>query len=249
MPLLLSSLSSFMFDPRQMPAGEVHLVTEDLSAAHMTLAAIVASGIARRFDYRKVSFSVSSELRPGVDNVLIGSKGFVEPFLTRRGVAAGTIEGGYLRLLHLPAVAGGEPDPRHALLVISGHNEEAVKIGAVTFANISFAYPGTPDLRAYQFSLPDIGMYTGRQVLNADRTYEFKTLNFPTQSFTGLNAGSRSIDFRLPSDFLIKQNQYAKLGLNLSYGAGLRSDSSLNVSVNGKGARAIPLDSAAGGFI
>ena len=65
----------------------------------------------------------------------------------------------------------------------------------------------------------------------------------------GLNPGERTITFRLPPDFHIRPNQHAKLLMNFSYGVGLKNDSSFNVSVNGRGVRAVRLDSATGTFI
>ena len=44
-PLDLSKLSGFVFDPRLTPEGSVHLVTEDLSEPAVNAAAVVASGI------------------------------------------------------------------------------------------------------------------------------------------------------------------------------------------------------------
>lgn len=245
-PTELSSLSSFVFDPRLMPAGEVHLVTEDDSARSATLAGIVASGIARRFDYRRVGFTVSREPRPGVDNVLIGKRAFAVKVLGEAAVRP--VKGGYLKVLPM-RTAAGVADPTRAMLVVTGESDLAVKIAAITFTNISFKFPGTDELEAFEFKLPEVEQYSGRETIRTDQTYPLSTLNFPTQSFVGINPGSRAITFRLPPDFHIRPNQYAKLALNFSYGAGLKSDSSFNIAVNGKGVRAVALDSASGNFI
>ena len=142
---------------------------------------------------------------------------------------------------------GSRPDT--ALLVISSPDENAARLAAIIFSNISFRFPGSDELRAFAFELPDVEQYSGRETIATDKIYSLKTLNFPTQSFVGINPGSRNITFRLPPDFHIRPNQYAKISLNFSYGAGLKSDSSFNVSVNGRGVRAVQLDSASGAFI
>ena len=85
-------------------------------------------------------------------------------------------------------------------------------------------------------------------MLEASKTYDFKTLNFPTTTFHGLNPSGKSIRFRLPADFLIRQNLAARLVLNFSYGAGTRSDSALNIVVNDTAVRAIRLGDVDGGF-
>jgi hypothetical protein len=94
-----------------------------------------------------------------------------------------------------------------------------------------------------------VSQYSGRETIATDTVYSLRTLNFPTQSWVGLNPGERTITFRLPPDFHIRPNQNAKLLMNFSYGVGLKNDSSFNVSVNGRGVRAVRLDSATGTFI
>jgi hypothetical protein len=246
-PLQLSALSSFVFDPRLMPAGEVHIVTEDDSARSATIAGIVASGIARRFDYRAVSFTVSRKLRPGMDNVVVGKRPFASGMLGQAAPLK-AVRGGLLRMAHM-AAADGVPDPRRALLVVTGETDEAVKLAAITFTNISFRFPGSQELEAFGFTIPEVRQYSGRETIATDQLYELNTLNFPTQSFVGVNPGARSISFRLPPDFHIRPNQYAKLSLNFSYGAGLKNDSSFSILVNGRGVRAVALDSPSGNFI
>jgi hypothetical protein len=91
-------------------------------------------------------------------------------------------------------------------------------------------------------------LYGGREVLQANQLYDFKTLNFPTTSFRGINPAASRIAFRLPADFLIKQNLSAQLKLNFSYGAGARGDSALNIVVNDHAVRAIRLGDQEGGF-
>jgi len=246
-PMQLSALSSFVFDPRLMPAGEVHIVTEDDSARSATIAGIVASGIARRFDYRPVSFTVSRKLRPGIDNVVIGKRPFASGMLGQSAPLK-AVRGGLLRMAPMSA-ADGAPDPKRALLVVTGETDEAVKLAAITFTNISFRFPGSQELEAFGFTIPEVRQYSGRETIATDQVYELNTLNFPTQSFVGVNPGARSITFRLPPDFHIRPNQYAKLSLNFSYGAGLKNDSSFSILVNGRGVRAVALDSPSGNFI
>jgi cellulose synthase (UDP-forming) len=249
LPRELSALSTHVFDPRLMPAGEVHIVIPDNTAGSASLAGIVASGVARRFDYRRVSFTVSRTLRPGVDNVVVGKRAFVQMVPGAKAAALDKpLRGGYLKLLPMVA-ADGSPDPAHALLLLSGEDDAASKLAAITFSNISFRFPGTDELAAFDFALPEVSQYSGRETIATDTTYPLKTLDFPTQSWVGLNPGERSITFRLPPDFHIRPNQHAKLLMNFSYGVGLKNDSSFNVAVNGRGVRAVRLDSATGTFI
>ncbi|HET6264987.1 MAG TPA: UDP-forming cellulose synthase catalytic subunit [Usitatibacter sp.] len=249
LPRELSALSTHVFDPRLMPAGEVHIVTADTSVGSAALAGIVASGVARRFDYRRVGFTVSRSLKPGVDNVVVGKRSFVQKVPGVKAADLATpLKGGYLKLLPMLA-PDGAADPAHALLLLSGEDDAATKLAAITFSNISFRFPGTDELRAFDFALPEVSQYSGRETIATDTIYTLKTLNFPTQSWVGLNPGERSISFRLPPDFHIRPNQHAKLLMNFSYGVGLKNDSSFNVGVNGRGVRAVRLDSPTGTFI
>ncbi len=256
-PLKLSALSNFLFDPKLNP-DDVNIVMPDLGADTIGAASIIASGVAQKFDYRSVGFTVSREIAPGRDNVLIGDKAFVSKVVPRGELDPEDIQGPFLKILPLPRgdgrdgrgrrVRGGE-DPYHALIVVSGLNKEHVKLAAETFAVMSAPFPETDAMTVTGLVMPDIPLYGGRGVIKADATYTFKALNFPSHTFVGGNANGAEIRFRLPADFLIKQNRYAELSLHYSYGAANRADSVLNVSVNGKLFRGINLDDARGALI
>ncbi|HEY5995287.1 MAG TPA: cellulose biosynthesis cyclic di-GMP-binding regulatory protein BcsB [Gallionellaceae bacterium] len=256
-PLKLGEAANWVFDPKQFPEGAVNLVADTSTPEAVTMMSMAASGIARRFDYRKVKFSHSDDIRQGMDNVLIGTTAFVGEVLARYGIPLEAQEGGLIKVFYVPKKDGGK-DGLHALIVVTGKQEMELKIAAETFANMSLPYPGTDEMRAVAFSMPDISMYSGREELIPDKVYEFSTLGLQSSSFLGFNGRATprgfsnpasDISFRLPPDFMIKQNQYAKLKLNFSYGAGLRPDSSLNVSLNERQIRDIHLDSPSGNYI
>jgi hypothetical protein len=247
-PLRLGEVSSWIFDPKQFPEAAVNMVADTSTPEATTMVAIAASGIARRFDYRKVKFSHSADIKPDMDNVLIGTTAFVSSVLTKYGIKQDAFDGGLIKVFYVPKSDGGK-DGLHALIVVEGEKPATLKVAAETFANMSLPYPGTEEMHAYEFSMPDISMYSGRRELVTDKLYDFKTLGLSTAKFSGFNGGSSEINFRLPPDFLIKQNQYAKLVLNLSYASGLRQDSSLSLMLNGKLVRDIHLDSPSGNYI
>ncbi len=256
-PLKLGEVSGWTFDPKQFPEVTVNVVADAATPESVTMMGMVASGIARRLDYRKVKFSHSDDIKPGVDNVLVGPFAYVSGILTRYGISLEPSEGGMIKVFYVPKKDGGK-DGLHALYVITGKQAVELKIAAETFANMSLPYPGTDEMHALGFSMPDITMYSGREQLEPEEVYEFETLGMPTVSFTGFNGRattkgtgnpSSGITFRLPSDFLIKQNQYARLKLNFAYGAGLRADSALSIFLNDKQIRDIHLDSPSGNYI
>ncbi|MDT8316950.1 MAG: cellulose biosynthesis cyclic di-GMP-binding regulatory protein BcsB [bacterium] len=245
-PLKLSAISDYLFDPKISPNGEVNLIMQDTSM--VSIGGIVSSGIARRFDYKKVIFSVSDDIREGVDNILIGDNVFVEGFLKNRGVNTKPGEGSLLRIMHLPK-GNTKLDQSHALIIVSGADKNQIKLAAMTMAIISLPYPDTDEMTPKEFSIPDIAQYGGRSVLLPDKTYDYKTLKFGSQTFRGINPTPADVDFRLPSDFFVKQNMYADLSFSYTYGAKMRGDSVLNVSINGRHIRAIPLDRETGDLI
>jgi len=248
LPLKLGEVTGLIFDPKQFPEATVNIVTENVTRDSVTLAGIVASGIARRFDYRKVKFGYSNRIKQGMDNVLIGSEEFAASQGFSSSQTSVSSSAGTLKISHLPA-GDGLVDDKHALLFITGDKPETLKVVAETLASMTLPYPGTEEMSSHGFSMSDITMYSGRQTLTADKIYDFKTLNQPTYSFEGLNPNPIILSFRLPPDFLIKQNQYAKISLNLSYGTGLRPGSGINVVVNDKPLRAIQLDNVGGSYV
>lgn len=259
-PLQLSKAPGFLFDPKIMPGGEVNIVADGYTTDVLTHSGVVASGVAKRFDYRKVAFTTSREIRRGYDNILIGEKKFVEDFLARRGVEGVSIKGPLIKILSLPpdeelfkATAPEETknlnDAGHALLVVSGLDSNHLKIAAATLANLTFPYPGTDEMTPLEFHLPEITLYGGKRMLLSDRAVRFKALDFATHTFKGFQGTPVDISFRLPPDFFIKENQYVRLILNYTYGAGLRPDSVLNVTLNGIHVRSLNMDKAAGEFI
>ncbi len=75
-PLVLSKAHNFLFDNKTFERGNINIVIPgghaDASDTMLTTATVLASGIAKRFDYVPVTFSVSDKIKPGVDNIMIG---------------------------------------------------------------------------------------------------------------------------------------------------------------------------------
>ena len=252
-PAKISSISDFLFDPKLLPMGEVNLVLENTNQDIVSVAGIVASGIAKRFDYKKVIFSTSSDVKPGYDNILVGSKGFLQKFLQSKGLQPPQVPGPLLKIMHLPAPGTGRApaalDPSHALIIVSGVDSDQLKLAAETLAIISSSFPNDDEMIVTEFRLPEIPMYGGKLVVTPEKKYTFKTLNFNTHTFKGINSNHRQLVFRLPADLRIKPNLYVDLSLFYSFGAAIRSDSVLNISLNDTKVRAIQLDNIKGDAI
>lgn len=251
-PLRLSELPELIFDPKIMNEAHLHLITENIKdEGTLTPAGIVASGAALRFDYRKTVFTLSNQVSEGMDNILVGEKSFVEGFLKDFGVNM-TVEGPTLKLIHLPAKFKESElsfDPSHVLLVVTGRNADEIKLAAETMSILSIPFPDTDEMRVSEFALPEIGLYEGKQMVTAGEKYPFKKMNFKSRTFSGLDPAQEDITFRLPPDFFIKQNQQATISLDFSFGAGMKSDSSINILLNGEFVATARLDNQNGGLI
>ena len=250
LPLELSAMEEFLFDPKILPHGKVNIILEDLSSESASLASIVASGIALKFDYRKVLFEVSQSIKPGMDNVVIGKNEFIRSFMKRegKGTTIDNLNGPLLKIMHLPSEKN-EKDPTNALIVISGDDFNQVKLASETMAILSFPFPNVDEITPIKYNVPDIKPYSGRQMLEADKKYTIDTLGFNTHTFIGMGSKPRDLRFRLPPDAFIKQNMYAELSLYFAYGAGMKKTSALNILINGNHIRAIHLNNEAGNFI
>ncbi len=246
-PLNMHAAAEFAFDARIITDNVVNLVLENSAADTVTVAGIVASGIARKYVYRPVSFTVSETMVPGRDNVLIGKKEFVEQVM-----------GGYqtdipvtepmVKVVPLPHMENGRVihDASHALFIVTGLTSDHLKMAAETMAIMNFPFPGSDEIRVREFRLPDVTMYSGKNIITTEKQHRFRSLDFKTHTFRGMQPAPAEITFRLPPDFMIKQNEYAKINLNFAYGAGMRLDSALNILVNDTHVRAINLDKPTG---
>ena len=256
-PMYLSSVSNFLFDPKIFPYAKLNIVSEYKSPESASLASTVASGVALRFDYRTVVFSTSNGIKAGVDNVLIGDKEFIESFL---GGESLNISGPYLQILPVPsgkaeALGDGAEfspgavsavDNTRALIVVSGSTPEQIRTAATALAVLSFPFPNADRMEVKNIALPEVRTYTGKSIIRPGSEYSFATLGFPNQVFKGASPQPKDLTFRLPADLLIEPNRYAELSLHLVYGAGMRSDSVLNILLNGEPASAIHLDNPNG---
>jgi len=236
-PLRLSSVANILFDPKMFGPNMVNVVLESRTAELMRLAAVAASGVAMRFEYRPVQFTVSDELLKGSDNIVIGSAKFLSKIMGDSGVS---VPPAPLAVLHMPG------DREHALIYIGGETEEVMLKNAQAFSTLSYPLPDAGYAHIKDIALPAVSQYQGKNVVAQNSSYTFKDLGLPTRTFRGISPGSEAIAFRLPADAMVKENENMVLSIHLVYSAGLRSDSALNMVLNGKFAGSIPLNDEKG---
>lgn len=250
LPLRLSALPDLVFDPKIPLPEKIHVLVESPSRSDAMRAVLAASAAALRFAYRPVEFSVSDHLVPGRDNILVGSEAFVRKIL---GEKAPKTPEAYLEVRHMPAdLITGLPsdeatDPTHALIIVSGPNDDAVSRAVQSLAVLSFPFPDTAATMVKDLKVPTLDPYEAPGMLRFDQTYTFQNLGFQTVTFQGYKPAPSVLRFRLPSDILIKPHKYATLSLHVAYSAGMREDSVLGLFLNGKFFSSIPLKDKNGG--
>ncbi len=253
-PMSLSAVNSFLFDPKLVGTNLLHIVVEDLSEDNLYLAGIVASGVAIRFQYRPVHFTLSSDIREGMDNVVIGSKAFLTQLLQD---SSPSVVAAIIGILPVPKevevyendelVRKTVPDPTCGLICISGTTREEITRAAHAFSLLSYPLPDAKYTRVGDLIVPEVSRYAGRARIAPGDRYVIRDLGFSTTTFRGFRPGSKDFTFRIPSDLLLKPNEHAVLSVHLAYGSEMRQDSVVNINLNGNFVGAIPLDDKNGG--
>lgn len=249
-PLLLSEAGDFLFDPRQHEDNAVHIVIQEYSPRLLELATLAAAGVALRFDYRPVHFSLSTKLQGGVDNVVVGSTELVDKMLSGYGIET---RGNHLGLAYLPrtdgvASSGDGPDRYHALLYIVGNDLDTLARNVEAFSLLSSSLPATPGCTITDVRLPQITKASGKNVVIPGKEYSFAELDWKTTTFRGEKSTPSAVSITLPSDLFLEENRTMDLSLNLAYAAKMRDDSSLSMDINNHFVASIPLENSSGGL-
>lgn len=251
-PSRVSAINDFLFDPRNIVDTRVNLVVPALSPNHLQAAALVASGIGLRYEYRVPEVALANSLSPGVDNVLIAVNRDLQALLPEpMQLEAGPV----IAIRPLPEKKIGpsglvewDPNPGYALVVVTGKDETEMLTAAQAFAALSYPLPGSPTTRISNLRLPDIEERMIQHGLSADQTYTFASLGAATSEFRGISAPRLNLDLRLPSDLYFSPNKFASIILHMAYDAMMRSDSVLNIRLNGKFVSGVPLDNPRGDY-
>jgi hypothetical protein len=249
-PLDLERALSLCFDPRRPGTARVHLVVETLDEHTLENAALAACGAALRLQYRPLELTLSDTLRPGMDNILVGTPAFAH-LVGRAEVPTGAA----VSVARLPMMEGADEDdgqaeeaadPAHALFLVTGAEPAALASAARAFALP--AHPMGRDSSALirGVTVPEPGRYAVRNMIHPGTRVPLSSLGLSTTTFTPGDDRPVDVVVKLPSDALVKTNRRAVLGVDFAYASGLRDDSALNVLLNGEFLRAVPMSQEAG---
>jgi hypothetical protein len=252
-PQRVSAIADFLFDPRNIFDTRVNLVIPELTPAYLKAASLAASGIALRYEYRAPDLILSQTLRPGMDNILIAMRkhlGSVAPNLKT------TLEGAGIAVHHLTekrsAPAPGQPDavenPLRALVVISAQEEADIETACRAFASLSYPLPDSPSTRIAAVKLPEVDEHMLQKGLQPGKTYTLASLGIRTTEFRNISPPPLDIELRFPSDLYLSPNTFASVILHMAYDSAMRSDSVLNIRLNGKFISGVRLDNPKGDY-
>ena len=252
-PDRVSAVSDFIFDARNIFDPAVNIVMPDLSRDRTRMAMLAGAGAALRYDYRPPRFSLSDRILPGRDNIVIGSAAEIESALSRKitldpgaSIAVGPLRYAVRGTGSLPVV--NIEDSGYALIALSGENPEELERAVRAFAALSYPFPDTASASVKELALPPVERHMVKKGLFPDRSYELASLGMPTTVFRGMASPVRGVDLRLPSDLYLTPNRFLTIELHMAYDAAMRSDSVLNIRLNGKFVSGIRLDNPRGGY-
>lgn len=199
----------------------------------------VTQGVALGLGFRPLEVTTGTSLLAGTDNIVIGPMSELTQFLTATEI--GSINGPFIGIKPLPG------DATRFLLVISGRNPEDVGQAAYAFSLINFPLPNSQFAQVDTMSLPDKPFWVRNAPLHDPGIYAFSQLGLEKDaSIQGWNTGTVQLETYMPGDISNEDGSNIELRLHFSYGAAFRSDSVLNMFVNGQFQTAIRLDDARG---
>lgn len=173
----------------------------------------------------------------GHDAFLVGNKEQLSQLIPQDVLQA--IQGPYLGLFRQDA------DPAHFFLVVSGRNNDEVKMAAKSFALLDAPFPAAQQTVISDLMLPDANSVLAKQSILSARSYRFSALDY-SNSVMHAEQTAAKLQFRLPADFYSTEDAMVSLNLDLAYGAGMRKDSVININLNDSFVHAIQLKEAGG---
>jgi hypothetical protein len=233
----------------------------DYTDTDLQWGALATEGVSLRLDYKPVTLHMAAAKRkqavePGdaktndplpwldqselhTDLILLGTRDELAPYCDAhsKNDLTKTIQGPYLGIF--PAA-----DPRYQIIVLSGTSEEEVTLAAQAFTLNRFAFPDYAAMVVREVNFPKVQQNKMPQILQPGVCYPFSELGF--KSISRISHKRIDVKFTVPPDLLAKEKATAKFLLDMSYGAGFREDSALNIFLNGLFEKAISLNDKAG---
>jgi len=225
-PMRISALRDIIDEKLWYPYP-FHIAVPDTAAKEESIlswGSIVSQGVGLALGVQPFRVTHSTSLRPGMDNIVIGTMNSLTQFLTATEI--GAINGSFIAVKPMP------DDPKHYLIVISGRNEEQVSQACLAFSMINFPLPDSQYAQVDRLALPEKPMYIRNSPLSEPGSYTLRRLGYQTTTIKGFNTGSIEIPIYMPGDLSSNDMSNIELRLNFVYGAAARQDSTLNFFVD-----------------
>lgn len=253
----LSELSSLINDRLDHYSLSILRSDETVSDDYLYWGALIAQGVQLRLKYvpmkldeqpvtpyakaldatgKPARFNINPE-QLSHDAVLLGTKAQLEKLLPADISQA--ITGPYLGIFQQ------DQNQENFILIVSGNNDKDVKTAVQTFALLTSTFPDTQHTVIDKSTIPDNLVGYPKNSIIPDHTYQFSQLGFTNQSLDADNPDAK-LDIRIPADLYGTEDKVVKINLNLAYGAGMRKDSVINISLNGLFNHAIQLKETEG---
>ncbi|CAN5428694.1 hypothetical protein BH09VER1_BH09VER1_30370 [soil metagenome] len=216
-----------------LPSSGGQVSDEDLS-----LGSTVTQGVALALNNEQFRVFTANALRPGMDNIVIGTARALSGFLTSTEIDS--VKGCFLAIKSLPG------DPTHCMIIVSGGDSNEVAQSAWALGLVNFPLPDSKYATFDPARLPDKPVYLRNAPINGPGVYSFRQLGFLTRAVNGWHTGGFSLNTYMPGDISKDDQSNVELRLHFVYGAALRKDSTLDVFVNKQFQTAIRLDDIRG---
>ena len=252
-PERVSAISNFIFDPKNIFDSRINIVIPKLTEQYTRLAALAGAGVALRYEYRQPKFSLSDKIQEQRDNIIIGITEDIKDILPK-GVE--TKSGASIVVEPMKTASGNrdtllatnDVDPSHALITLSGNSVEELDRAVKAFSALTYSFPDSAATKINRLDLPAVKPHMIQKGLAPGKSYNLDSLGMPSTVFRGMASPATGVDIRLPSDLYLTPNRFASIVLHMAYDAAMRSDSVLNIRINGKFISGIPLDNPQGDY-
>jgi len=204
-----------------------HIVFPDSTAKEdsvLSWGSVVSQGIALSLGVQPFRITHANSLRPGMDNIVIGTMNTLTPFLTSTEINA--INGSFI------GVKPMRDDPNNYMIILSGRSEEEVGQAVLAFSLVNYPLPDAQFALIDRLALPFRAMYVRNAPFQDPGSYTLESLGIRTRTIRGFNTGSFQIPMYMPGDLSPRDRSNVELRLNFVYGAALRSDSVVNFFIN-----------------
>ena len=236
------------FDSRAWLNREIAVVSgsERVSESQLSAAALVMQGVGLRMGMRPVRVQVFAASRAqatgpqpghfsgldpavfkGRDVILIGRRAELSRYLD--APLYDKIRGAFVGIYPLN-------DGLSVGLIVSGNTDEEVLRAARAVADKDFRFSDVDGQ-----SLDNAVSLPVPVVANSGVARSWSDFGFRSATVQGLKLQPVNFQFRAPSDFGAQRGDLVSLKLHISYGAGLRPDSSMVLKLNGNFAASVPL--------